>query len=407
MARLEPFRAVRPASGVEARVAAPPYDVMTTDEARALAHDNPQSFLRVTRAELELPTDTPPYAEVVYARARANFNALIAAGTLFRDPEPAVYVYRLRMGDHQQTGVAGCFAVDDYEQGIIKKHERTRRDKENDRTRHIGALRAQTGPVLLTYRASAAIDSLVASVAAQTPLYDFAAPDGVRHTLWRAPGAEGRALCAAFTDVPALYIADGHHRAASAARNRAAEQQMAESAPDASRFLAVAFADTQVRILPYHRVVKDLAGRSADEFRAAMTRLAPRLDLHDGGPVPARAGEVAMYLDGRWQRLAFGDIETDDPIRGLDASLLQDRVLGPLLGIADPRADTRIDFVGGIRGPKELVRRVDAGVAAVAFAMYPLSVDALMRVSDAGAVLPPKSTWFEPKLRDGLLVHVF
>jgi uncharacterized protein (DUF1015 family) len=407
MARLYPFRAVRPAAGVAARVAAPPYDVLTTDEARELAHGNPQSFLRVTRAELELPPDTPPYSEAVYARARANFEALRTGGTLLHDAETAVYVYRLRMGDHEQTGVAGCFSIDEYEQGIIKKHERTRQDKEDDRTRHIGTVRAQTGPVFLTYRAAAAIDSRVDATAMREPLYDFVAVDGVRHTLWQAPSADARALIAAFADVPALYIADGHHRAASAARNRAAEQERAAPSADANLFLGVAFADRQVRILPYNRVVKDLVGQSPAEFRAAITRLAPRLELQPGGPVPARAGEVAMYLDGGWYRLAFRAIETGDPVRGLDASLLQDRVLGPLLGITDPRADRRIDFVGGIRGPEELVRRVDTGAAAVAFAMHPLSVDDLMRVSDAGAVLPPKSTWFEPKLRDGLLVHVF
>ncbi len=407
MARLHPFCAVRPEAGSAARVAAPPYDVMTADEARTLAHDNPLSFLRVTRAELELAAGTPPYSEAVYERARTNFEALRAAGTLLRDAEPAVYVYRLRMGDHEQTGVAGCFSVDEYEQDIIKKHERTRPDKEDDRTRHIGALRAQTGPVFLTYRAAAAIDARVGAIAAQAPLYDFVAPDGVRHTLWRAAAADGQALCTEFAAVPALYIADGHHRAASAARNRAAEQRLAKPAPDASLFLAVAFADTQVRILPYNRVVKDLAGQSVDEFRAAITRLAPRVDLRAGGPVPARAGEVAMYLDGRWHQLAFGDIDAGDPVRRLDASLLQDRILGPLLGIEDPRTDTRIDFVGGIRGPEDLVRRVEAGQAAVAFALFPLAVDDLIQVSDAGAVLPPKSTWFEPKLRDGLLVHVF
>jgi uncharacterized protein (DUF1015 family) len=409
MAKLAPFRALRPAAAVAARVSSVPYDVVSTAEARAQAAGEPLSFLRVTRSELELPDDTDPHSAAVYDLAAANLERLRAAAPLETEVAPALYLYRLRMGDHAQTGVAGVFSVDEYDRDVIRKHERTRRDKEDDRTRHILTLRAQTGVVLLTYRASGEVDRLVAAASARPPLYDFVSADGVAHTVWRLEPETRDALAAAFGRVPTLYIADGHHRAASAARARAeleagrAPRPAAAGAGDASTFLAVAFPHDQMRILPYHRVVRDLAGRDAPGLLAQLERL---LDAVEDAPQPSRPGRVSVYLDGRWRTFV---LPAPGPGAGtvarLDCTLLQERVLAPLLGIGDPRTDQRIDFVGGIRGTGELERRVDAGAAAVAFALHPVTIEDLLAVADAGEVMPPKSTWFEPKLRDGLLVH--
>jgi uncharacterized protein (DUF1015 family) len=308
------------------------------------------------------------------------------------------------MGSHEQTGVAGCFSVDEYEQDVIRKHERTRRDKEDDRTRHMVELRAQTGVVFLTYKAAGDIDAAAGRVSAGQPLYDFTAPDGVRHTIWRAGADETRALVAAFARVPALYIADGHHRAASAARARAALlTRVGESAADA--FIAVAFPDSQVQILPYNRTVKDLAGRSAEEF---LTKLREKIPVADGSPSPRRKGEVSMYLAGKWYWLDLSKAapEKDDRASSLDVALLQRHVLEQALGVGDIRTEKRIDFVGGARGPATLEQAVNDGRAAVAFSMHPVTIDDLMSISDGGGIMPPKSTWFEPKLRDGLLVHL-
>lgn len=406
MVSVHPFCALRPLPDVAARVASVPYDVVSTEEARALAAGNPLSFLRVTRAEVDLPPGTDPYADIVYEQAARNFEDLKRSAPLVLEPEPSVYFYRLRAGTHEQTGLAACYALDEYERGVIKKHERTRRDKEDDRTRHIVRLRAQTGVVFLTYRALPEIDAIAEKVCAGRPLFDFTAPDGVTHTVWRAERAETHALAAAFSRVPALYIADGHHRAASAARARAELRASGVASPEADTFIAVAFPDYQVQILPYHRVVKDLGGLTPEAFLAAVRA---RVPLRDGSPAPARAGEVSMYVAGRWYTLDLR--RADDPARRdrsdtLDVSRLQRLVLEPVLGIGDPRTDPRLDFVGGIRGTAELERRVDRGEAAVAFSMYPVTVDDLMAIADAGGVMPPKSTWFEPKLRDGLLVHL-
>jgi uncharacterized protein (DUF1015 family) len=341
----------------------------------------------------------------VYEQARANFDALRASAPLVTEDIPSLYLYRLRMGDHEQTGVAGCFSVDEYEQDLIKKHERTRRDKEDDRTRHIVELRAQTGVVFLTYNATPAIDAQVQRVASTAPLYDFTAADGVRHTVWRAGPDESSAIVSAFAAIPSLYIADGHHRAASAARARAALQTRVGAAADAETFIAVAFPHDQMHILPYNRTVKDLGGRTPDQF---LEHLRETLPVADGRATPSRKGEVAMYLGGRWYTVDLSRARPEDDTRGssLDVALLQRQVLERLLGVGDIRTDKRIDFVGGARGTRALEEAVDSGKAAVAFSMFPVTIEDLMAIADSGGIMPPKSTWFEPKLRDGLLIHV-
>jgi uncharacterized protein (DUF1015 family) len=404
MAALLPFRALRPAPEAAPAVASVPYDVVSTDEARDLAAGRPLSFLRVTRPEIDLPPETDPHSDAVYAQGVRNLEALKREAPLLLDDEPSLYLYRLRMGSHEQMGVAGCFSVDEYDRGLIKKHEKTRQDKEDDRTRHILELRAQTGLVFLTYRASAAVDEIVRRAAAAAPAYDFAAPDGIAHMVWRLTTADRDALVRAFAALPALYIADGHHRAASAARVRDALASGGRAPGEAGSFVAVAFPDRQVQILAYNRIVRDLNGRTAEAF---LRDLHTTLRVQDGGPVPARAGEVAMYLGGRWHRIVLPEAPAGAPLAdALDVQRLQRTVLEPLLGIGDPRTDRRIDFVGGVRGPSELVKLVDSGRAAVAFSMYPVSVGDLMAIADAGGIMPPKSTWFEPKLRDGLLTHI-
>ncbi|HVT49455.1 MAG TPA: DUF1015 family protein [Vicinamibacterales bacterium] len=399
MSALFPFQALRPAPDAAARVASVPYDVVTVDEARALSAGNPLSFLHVTRSEIDLPAGTNLYDAAVYARAADNLRRLTADAPLIVESVPALYCYRLRMGRHEQTGMAGCFAVDEYDRGLIKKHERTRRDKEDDRTRHITTVGAQTGLVLLTYRARADVDAIVARVAAGLALYDFVAPDDVQHTVWRVPDGDVAALVDAFGAIDALYIADGHHRAASASRVREARGGAGES----SRFVAVAFPDVAMQVLPYNRVVADLAGRTPDAFVQAVSAVAR---VSDGGPAPSRAGEASMFLAGRWHRVELPATAPGTPrADAFDVAILQERVLAPILGIADPRTDRRIDFVGGIRGTAELERLVSSGRAAVAFSMHPVGVGDLMAIADEGGIMPPKSTWFEPKLRDGLLVH--
>jgi uncharacterized protein (DUF1015 family) len=411
VAAIYPFRALRPPRDRVAEVAAVPYDVVNREEARALAAGNPWSFLHVSRPEIDLPEGTNIYSDEVYAKAKENFEKLTRECPLETEAEPSIYLYRLVMGEHAQVGVAACVSVDEYDNDTIRKHERTRRDKEDDRTRHILTLRAQTGPVFLTYRADRRIDALAEAETTRDPLYDFNAPDGVRHTLWRARGAEQLARC--FAEVPLFYIADGHHRAASASRARAAlrEQNSGHTGGEEyNRFLAVIFPDEQMQILPYHRVVRDLNGRSPEQFlREVRKSFCVTDDANPRGP--GKAGHWHMYLAGKWYGLlldkdmAAGTADPNDPTSTLDVSLLQDYLLAPVLGVTDPRTDKRIDFVGGIRGTRELERLVDEGRAAVAFALYPTSIEDLLRVSDAGGVMPPKSTWFEPKLRDGILIH--
>ena len=404
MAALVPFRALRPATPAASRVAAVPYDVVNTEEARVLAAGNPLSFLHVSRAEIDLPDGSNPHGDDVYALARKNFGRLKQDAPLVVEDAPRLYVYRLRMGAHSQAGIAGCFSVDEYERGIIRKHEHTRRDKEDDRTRHLLELRAQTGPVFLTYRTRPTIDALIERVMSAAPVYDFAAADGVQHTVWIIEPAEEQQLVIAFDAVPALYIADGHHRAASAARARRELAGPNRAPGEWDSFLAVAFPDVQLQILPYNRVVQDLAGKSPDEFLQA---LQARFQVREGPAFPAHRGEVAMFLAGQWRTVVLGEPPaTAKSADRLDVMRLQETVLTPLLGIGDVRTDKRIDFVGGSRGTAELEARVRSGAAAVAFSLRPVDVQDLMAITDAGGIMPPKSTWFEPKLRDGLLSHL-
>ncbi len=400
MALIRPFRALRPAPEVAPRVASVPYDVVSADEARTLAHGNPLSFLHVTRSEIDLPPNTDPYAPQVYAQAVRNLEELKRSAPLVVEDDPALYFYRLRMGGHEQTGLAAAYSVDEYDNDLIKKHERTRRDKEDDRTRHITQTRAQTGIVFLTYKASKDVNAIAARVCAGPPLYRFVAEDGIEHTVWKVTGADVRALVDAFARIPALYIADGHHRAASAARVR-------RDIPGADSFLAVAFPDDQMQILPYNRVVKDLAGETPESFLRKVKKV---VTVREGKPAPPGPGLVEMYLAGKWHELDLEGVRRHTPVgdraRALDVSVLQQNVIEPLLKVADVRTDKRIDFVGGARGTRALEQLVDGGKAAVAFSMHPVTVADLIAIADAGGIMPPKSTWFEPKLRDGLIVNL-
>lgn len=406
MAAIRPFRALRPPEDRAALVASVPYDVVNTQEARALAESNPFSFLHVSRSEIDLPEGTDIYSDAVYDKAAENFARLSRDCPLEMEEIPSLYLYRLVMGDHSQVGVVACCSVDEYDNDIIRKHERTRRDKEDDRTRHIITLRAQTGPVFLTYRGNPDIDRMVLETVGSDSLYDFTAVDGIRHTIWRVPDAER--FVEAFREVPFLYIADGHHRAASASRARA---ELKGKNPDHrgdeeyNYFLAVLFPAEQLQILPYNRIVRDLNNLSPDEFLAEVGK---RFHVAEQGqPAPTERDHFSMYLNNRWYNLTLIDKQrqTTDPVASLDVSLLQDNLLDPILGVKDVRTDKRIDFVGGARGTTELEQLVNDGRAAVAFSLYPTSLDDLLRVSDAGSIMPPKSTWFEPKLRDGLLSH--
>ena len=404
MAALAPFRALRPSPAAAARVAAVPYDVVNADEARALAAGNSLSFLHVSRAEIDCPRDTPPYGDAVYAKAVSNFERLKAQAPLLIEDAASVYVYRLRMDSATQIGVAACYSLDEYERDIIKKHERTRQDKEDDRTRHLLALRAQTGPVFLIHREAPAIDRLVQEAAASRPLYDFTATDGVQHTVWRVDVRAERAFVDAFAALPTLYIADGHHRAASAARARQQLRGAGGERGEWDTVLAVAFSASQVKILPYNRVVTDLGELTPSTF---LQSVRARFGAKEGPASPERRGEVSMFLGGSWYTLVLGEAGAGTtPSDRLDVSRLQDLLLTPMLGIGDVRSSKRIDFVGGLRGTGELESLVQSGRAAVAFSMHPVSVDDLMTIADAGGIMPPKSTWFEPKLRDGLLSHV-
>ena len=399
MALIRPFRALRPAPEVAPRVASVPYDVVSTDEARALARGNPLSFLHVTRSEIDLPPDTDPYAPKVYAQAVQNLEELKRSAPLILESEPALYFYRLRMGNHEQTGLAATYSVDEYDRDLIKKHERTRRDKEDDRTRHIAHTRAQTGIVFLTYKTSPDVNAIAARICAGAPLYHFVADDGIEHTVWKVTGADVTALVGAFGRIPALYIADGHHRAASAARVR-------REVAGADWFLAVAFPDDQMQILPYNRVVRDLAGEMPDSF---LEKVKARVPVRSGQASPSRPGLAEMYLSGNWYELDLTQVRPaadGDRASALDVSVLQRAVIEPVLKIADIRTDKRIDFVGGARGTRALQQLVDSGKAAVAFSMHPVTVADLIAIADAGGIMPPKSTWFEPKLRDGLIVNL-
>jgi uncharacterized protein (DUF1015 family) len=405
--RLHPFDAVRPRPELAPKVAAVPYDVVNRAEAMELARDNPHSFLHVGRSDIDLPEDTDAHDPAIYAQARSALEEFMAHGVLVREGARALYLYRQIMSGRAQTGLVGCVHVDDYEHDVIRKHEKTRQDKEDDRTRHVLTLGAHAEPVFLTYRGRSEIDVLSEPVLATEPVYDFTAPDGIRHTVWRILDAEP--WVEAFRSVPHAYVADGHHRSASAWRagkelRRTNRNHQGDE--EYNWFLAVLFPADQLTILPYNRVVRDLNGKSPAEVLHALRdvgRMAPA-----DHPRPPRPGTFCVYLADAWYRVEFDEQSVDrrDPIGSLDVSLLQDRVLAPILGIGDPRTDQRIDFVGGIRGTAELERRVNSKEMAIAFSLYPTTLDQLMAVSDAGAVMPPKSTWFEPKLRSGLFVHL-
>jgi len=404
--RFRPFNALRPTPELAAQVASLPYDVVNTAEVRALIEGNPLSFLRVVRAEAELAPEVDPYSAPVYAQAKANLERLQAEGALVREGEPALYVYQQRMGDHTQRGIVGLCHIEDYEKDIIKKHEKTRQKKEDDRTTLNRTLSAHPGPVFLTYKAQDAINAIVAQTCAGAPLIDFTAPDAVQHTIWKI--ADPAALAAEFGKIPVSYVADGHHRSASAAR---VGKERREANPnhtgdeDYNWFLTVSFPHDELKILPYNRVVKDLNGYTKEALLSALSELgelAPAMD-----PNPGAVGEVCIYLGGQWFKLTLPPLETDDVIARLDVSRLQDLILDPLLAVGDPRTSDRVDFIGGIRGTGELEKLVDAGDWEIAFSLYPVTIQQLMDIADAGSIMPPKSTWFEPKLRSGLFVNLF
>jgi len=409
LATVKPFRALRPLPEQAAAVAAVPYDVVNTEEARSLAGDNPLSFLRVSRPEIEMPEGADIYADEVYAKAASNFDRLISSAPLIIEDEPSFYFYRLRMGGHEQTGLVACCSIDEYDHDTIRKHERTRKDKEDDRTRHMLSLGAQTGPVFMTYHPNATINELAIAMTNAAPLFDFVAPDGVAHTVWRAPAQMNQALIEAFDEVPFFYIADGHHRAKSASRARETLREQnprRTGAEEYNFFQCVLFPADQARILPYNRVVKDLNHYSPEEF---LTEIGREFEItEDAHPSPGVRGHFSMYLNGRWAGLKLRSDVTKRlrVIDRLDVSVLQDLLLAPVLGVQDLRTDKRIDFIGGSRGTGELERLVNSGRFAVAFSLHPTTVDDLMEISDAGEIMPPKSTWFEPKLRDGLLSHL-
>ncbi|MCH2209963.1 MAG: DUF1015 family protein [Fuerstiella sp.] len=406
MPRIQPFNAIRPAREHAASVASVPYDVVSRSEAVAMAKDNPLSFLHVIRPEIDLPEKTDPYADEVYAAGRAALDRLLSESVLQRDPDRCLYAYRQIMNGMPQVGLVCCCHVDDYTNDLIRKHEKTRPAKEDDRTRHVMTLNAHAGPVFLSYRSAPNINTLIETVVQTQPLYDFTAEDGVEHTVWKI--TEPDPYLAAFSAVPVFYVADGHHRSASAMRAATLRRNTNEQhtgTEEYNWFLSVLFPSDQLRILSYNRVVRDLNGLTATEFQSQLTETG--LLEKTSSAVPAAAGSFCIYFGSQWHRLTIPDesIDKSNPVASLDVAILEDRVLRPILGIQDVRTDSRIDFVGGVRGTDELEKLVDSGNWAVAVSMYPTSMEQLMNVSDAGRIMPPKSTWFEPKLRSGLLVH--
>jgi uncharacterized protein (DUF1015 family) len=406
MPLIKPLRGLRPPPERVLDISAPPYDVVSREEAQAHAAGNPASFFHISRPEIDLGPEVDEHADAVHARGAENLRRFVDAGWLRQDAGESFYVYRQRMGAHVQIGVVAAASLAAYDEGRIRKHELTRPDKEDDRTRHIDALGANDEPVFLTYRASRRIDALVSEASGAQAEYVFVTEDGVAHTFWVVRGALNARLAEAFEEIDRLYIADGHHRSAAASRVRTLRRERGSGAGGHDFFLAVAFPDDQVQILEYNRVVRDLAGRSPEQLIA---RAGERFEIEpDAGKKPSRLHEFGMYVGGRWYRLrARPGSFPDTPVAILDVSILQENLLAPILGVGDPREDERIQFVGGIRGTAELERRVDSGEFAVAFAMYPTSLQQLMSIADAEAVMPPKSTWFEPKLRSGLILHPF
>lgn len=403
MATIEPFTALRPKPELAGQICELPYDVLSSDEARTVAAGKPLSFFHVSKPEIDLAPSTDPYAPEVYARGKENFQRLIDQGALRQDSRPGFYLYRQVMGGHSQAGLVAVASCEEYLKGSIKKHELTRPDKEDDRVRHIEALNAQTGPVFLAYPAVPAIDQLVAKTVAGEPDVDFTSGDGVRHTSWTLSDAETiKRIQGEFARMPSLYIADGHHRSAAAGR----VCRSRNGAGHSGFFLSVIFPHDQLRILPYNRVLKDLNGQTPDQLLARLDRVF--VARTPGTATPARQHEIGFYLRGEWRTLEFRpDFATaTDPVGRLDVELLQKHVLGPIFGVADPRTSKRITFVGGIRGTGELEKLVDAGHYACAFSMFPTRIEDLMAIADAGGIMPPKSTWFEPKLRDAMFCHL-
>lgn len=408
MSKIKPFRALRPKSELAKDVSSVPYDVLNAQEAREIVKSNPHSFLRVSRSEIDFPETISPYSDEVYAKAKENFEQLKTDGILQFEAEPSLYVYQLQMGEQVQTSLVVCCSIDEYDTDLIKKHEKTRPDKENDRTRHMIELEAQTGLIFLCYRGTDEINLLVNSVTQTDPLYNFSAEDvnknSIRNTIWKV--SETDALVKAFEQVPAIYIADGHHRAASSSRARAdmrSRNPHHTGEEDYNFVIAALFPAEQLKILAYNRVVKDLNGLSDEEF---LTKLRESFVItENANPNPDSRGTFSMYLDSKWFGLKPNFTAPNSVIEGLDVSVLENYLLHPILGIEDVRTDKRIDFVGGIRGTGELEKLVDSGKWKVAFSMFATTIDDLLNVSDAGEIMPPKSTWFEPKLRDGLLIH--
>lgn len=410
MAKMKPFRCIRPNKEVASQVAALPYDVYNRQEAKEVVEKNPMSFLAIDRAETQFGEDMDLHDPAVYAKAKELLEQWLKEGTFVEDSQECYYIYELTMNGRSQTGIVGCASIDDYQKGVIKKHENTREDKEQDRICHVDITNAHTGPIFLAYRSHEELNRLVAEACSQACLYDFTAEDGIRHRVWRVADKEllaGIQTC--FGDIPNLYIADGHHRAASAVKvglKRRAQNPGYTGEEEFNDFLSVVFPDDQLLIMPYNRVVKDLNGLDKGAF---LEKISGSFVVENRGAracQPQAPHHVGMYLDGDWYELAArAEICPHDPVKGLDVSILQDALLAPVLGIQDPRTDSRIQFVGGIRGLGELERLVDGGEGAVAFSMYPTSIRELFAVADAGLLMPPKSTWFEPKLRSGLFIH--
>jgi len=404
--RIRSFQGLRPSDESVNKVVSLPYDVVSTEEARELASGNPQCFLHVVRAEIDFPEGTDPYSDAVYAKAIENFQALQDGGHLIREDKPAMYVYQQQWGEHVQQGIVALSHVNDYDQDLIKKHEKTRVAKENDRTRLTSEMSANTGPVFLTYKEESELTAIMKSASSGDPLYDLTTDDGIRHTVWKIE--DDAAVSSAFRNVPCTYVADGHHRAASAAR---VGRERREANPDHTGdedynwFLTVLFPDNQLKILPYNRLIFDLNGLTEAECLDRIQAVAPVTEADSD--TPAGAGDVRFYLGGKWYKLVLDPFADADPVSRLDVSMLQERILSPILGIEDPRTSDRIDFVGGIRGTEYLKNQVDSGKAAIAFSVFEVSIQQLMDIADAGQIMAPKSTWFEPKLRSGFFVNTF
>ena len=410
MTTIKPFAALRPPVELVARVAAPPYDVINTREARALAAGNDDSYLYVSRPEIALDPSVDEHDARVYAQGRIALESFVWRGVLQRESEPQLYVYAQKMGAHRQVGLVACASVDEYDAGTIKRHENTRADKEDDRTRHIDEMNAHDEPVFLTYRAVAAIDAVIEGVQKGAPVYDFATSDGVQHTLWVASAEQRAALVGLFEkDVPVMYIADGHHRSAAASRVNALRKKRGDAEPgEVDVYLAVLFPHNQMQILPYNRLVREVGEQRTPEQLLADLRAVMDV-VETDSPAPSAPKSVGLYIGGRWYRGTFrpGTWDANDPVASLDCSIVQEQILRPLFAVNDPRKDKNVDFVGGIRGAKELERRVAEERWTLAIHMFATSIDELLAVSDAGLLMPPKSTWFEPKLRSGLFVHEF